>query len=230
MKKKESFGITIFGVIFILIGLYFSNIPYFYIRTYFPNNPLYRYFYENAKNSLNSLSADLEKKENLPKEEIYKKIENLNKELENYKKIYLKDNYIPIYAKFIIFLGLIIFFIYIFCGIAILRLFKLTYKLIFLAIFFGFLIWPLLFWETYSNLSKIVYFVNKITELNKILDISLNEEIKAPVRTFDMIFKSQQWRFFITTFILYIIYSFIVFIFFNRKKIKEQFNYGKSGS
>ncbi len=223
MKKKESFGVTLMGVIFVVAGIYFINTPLAYLKLYFPKNPLYAYTHQIISNQIATLD---EERKNITDQktlkDFEKKSEALRKELNFYQQEYLDKHYIPFAGLLIIIWGAFSSILFILCGIAILRLFPKIKPLLYLTLLGGLIMFPLFFWDAYVNLDKLTSLSGKLIELT----VMVNPELKISkdsLKPLELLFKNHQGKVFFTLLSGYLLFSLVNIFFFNRSKIKTQF-------
>jgi hypothetical protein len=222
MKKKESLGVTLYGVLFILVGIYIINTPIGYLKLYFPKNPMFELTYKAAEAKLGDLEeAKTAIKDSAKLAQFNKKANEFRNELLRYKYTHILYELIPLPALLIMFFGFTVGILYLVAGIAVLRLLRSASKLSLWSVTLGLIIFPLLLWDAYSMLISICNFTNRGIDLAKI--INPDEKISYVSGPLSMIFSSNQGPIFLITLGIYVAFMLSVIFFFSRPKIKQQF-------
>ncbi|MCM8830895.1 MAG: hypothetical protein NC918_01705 [Candidatus Omnitrophica bacterium] len=223
MKQKETFGITLFGVIFILIGVILFNFAVENAKLYFPVNKLLAYTYTVTSSEVQKLQDYVNDNVTDKSLALKFKIEKLKLQgyLETFKRRYLIQKIFPLSTLLFVVCNFIISFLYLITGFFILRLYRATYRLIFWSIFFGFCLFFLLFFNSHEILKQMIILAQKTVNLSNIVSKELqNIQFDSPLK---IILKSQQNYILFIILALYIFFSIFVFYFFNKGAIKKQF-------
>ncbi|MCM8786761.1 MAG: hypothetical protein NC935_01765 [Candidatus Omnitrophica bacterium] len=224
MKQKETFGITLFGVIFILIGVILFNVAIENAKLYFPTNKLLAYTYTITSSEIQKLQDYVNNNVSDKSLALKFKIEKLKLQsyLETFKRRYLIQKVFPLSTLFYVIFNFITSILYLAAGFFILRLYRFTYRLMFWSIFFGFCLFFLLFCNSYEILKQMIILTQKTVNLSNIVSQKLEGiQFELPLK---IILKSKQTFIVFLLLTFYVFFSIFVSCFFNKKTIKKQFN------
>ena len=228
MTKKFLIGAKILGVVFILLAVFLVTFPVGYLMAYSPaaKNSASNLIY-NAFNRRIQAIEMLKKKNNTylvtsGKEALFnQKLEAFKEEAQAVKQSYVLRHKIPIHTWLFINVGFVTCMLFLIIGIGLIMHFAWARGLALWSILFSLLFYMVFLFDLYSVLNFSTALNNKYNALEALLVPSLNVQYVSSWDNFKIIFLNSSMY---VLFLPLIIFALIVFLYFKRSDVKEQFN------
>ena len=234
MKKEILIGTKIFGGIFILMAVCLINMPIGYLMAYLPGSKhsAADIIYNGYVKRIQQIE-DLKKEQNtilfqLGNEAVFnKKFNELKQEAAVFKEKYIVQREVPLHTKIFVSMGFSTCLLYLIVGLGLLLHFLWARRLALWSILFSFLFYLAFLFDLFSvtDLSLMVNYKYSaldallIPSHQKLVDSYYGSQFTS-FDVFESIFLNPAYW---LTYLPLFIYTVILFFYFTRPKVKEQF-------